>query len=198
MIKREDITAVILAGGRGKRMGGADKGLVEFEGHPLIAHAIELVTPLVKTLLISANRNLMRYQQFGYPVVTDSLSKFQGPLAGILAAMETVRTPYILTLPCDGPRLPVDLVERLANALQREEARVAVAHDGQRRQSTYALIPVDLKQHLRNFLANGDRKLGLWLESHRLAQADYSDTPSVFANINSEMDKQRLLMERDA
>lgn len=197
MIKREDITAVILAGGRGKRMGGVDKGLVEFEDRPLVAHAIELISPQVNTLFISANRNLVRYQQFGYPVVTDSSSDFQGPLAGILAAMEVVETPYTLTLPCDGPLLPADLVKRLTIALQREEAQIAVAHDGQRQQSTYALIPVELKEHLQTYLANGDRKLGLWLQSHRLAQADYSDTPSVFANINSEEDKERLLTERD-
>lgn len=193
MIPAEDITAVILAGGRGRRMGGADKGLVDFNGHPLVAQVIEAISPQVRTLLISANRNLVRYQQFGYPVVADSLNDYQGPLAGILAALELVQTPYIVTLPCDGPALPGDLVKRLSVALERAKGEIAVAHDGERLQSAYALIPVKLKLDLQAYLTSGDRKLGLWLTSHQMIQVDFSDVSASFANINTEADRQRLM-----
>jgi molybdenum cofactor guanylyltransferase len=193
VIPQDDITGVILAGGRGRRMGGADKGLVDFNGRPLVAQVIDAIFPQVRTLLISANRNLVRYQQFGYPVVADSIQDFQGPLAGILSALKMVQTPYIVTLPCDGPRLAGDLVERLATALQRENGEVAVAHDGERLQSAYALIPVNLRSNIEDYLASGERKLGLWLASHPMIEVDFSDNPSTFANINTEEDWQRLL-----
>jgi len=192
MSKREDITAVILAGGRGSRMGGADKGLVDFNGRPLIEHVIDAIAPQVHTLIINANRNLVQYQGFGYPVVADSISDYQGPLAGFLAAMEGVLTPDIVTVPCDGPLLADDLVARLIEARERESAEIAVAHDGQRMQPVYALIPVALKQSLIDYLAGGDRKIDLWYARHRVALADFSDLPTTFVNINTEAERDRL------
>jgi molybdenum cofactor guanylyltransferase len=189
---QQDVTAVILAGGRGSRMGGADKGLLEFNGRPLVGHVIDAVAGQVRGLMINANRNLVRYQRFGYPVIADSLVDYQGPLAGFLAAMEAVQTPYILTLPCDGPLLTADLVARLVSALERESAEIAVAHDGRRLQPVYALIPVALKGSLEAYLAGGDRKIDLWYARHRVAHADFSDLPDIFVNVNTMEERDRL------
>lgn len=189
---QEKITGVILAGGRGRRMGGVDKGLIDLNGRPLIEHVIDAISGQVRTLLINANRNLVQYQRFGYPVIADSISDFQGPLAGFLAAMETAQTPYIVTVPCDGPLLAGDLVSRLEAALERESAEIAVAHDGQRMQPVYALIPIELKQSLQAYLEGGDRKIDLWYARHRVARADFSDLPASFVNINTEDERDRL------
>jgi molybdenum cofactor guanylyltransferase len=189
---REQITAVILAGGRGRRMGGVDKGLVELNGRPLIEHVIDALASQVRSLMINANRNLVRYQQFGYPVIADSITDYQGPLAGFLAAMEAVETAYIVTVPCDGPLLTDKLVERLVAARERESAEIAVAHDGQRMQPVYALIPVALKPSLQRYLDGGDRKIDLWYARHRVALADFSDLPTTFVNINTEEERDRL------
>lgn len=197
MIPQEDITAVILAGGQGRRMGGADKGLVEFEGRPLIAHVIGAISDQVQGLLLSVNRNLQRYQQFGYPLVTDAIGNYQGPLAGILSAMQVAQTPYLLTLPCDGPRVPGDLVPRLAHTLEGADTQLAVVHDGERLQSAYALISMQLKQDLEGFLARGERKLGLWQANQHPAQADFSDTPASFININTDEQMRHLQSDAD-
>ncbi|MEW8500460.1 MAG: molybdenum cofactor guanylyltransferase MobA, partial [Candidatus Thiodiazotropha taylori] len=134
MNDRSDYTAVILAGGRGSRMGGNDKGLILFDGKPLIEHVVNTIAPQVGRLLINANRNMVEYQRFGYPVIRDELSGYQGPLAGIYSALEQITTSNLITVPCDGPRLPKDLVARLASAREAAAADIAVAHDGKRLQ----------------------------------------------------------------
>ncbi|MEJ2423080.1 MAG: molybdenum cofactor guanylyltransferase MobA [Candidatus Thiodiazotropha sp.] len=192
MIDPADITAVILAGGRGRRMGGVDKGLVTYNGRPLIAHVIDAIAPQVHRLMINANRNLAQYQRFGYPVFADSLTDFQGPLAGFLAAMEEVQTPYLVTVPCDGPELANHLVQRLSQALERDSAEIAIAHDGQRLQPVYALIAVSLKQSLKDYLEGGDRKIDLWYTRHQTTTADFSDLPETFININTQEERDRL------
>lgn len=193
MTGHADITAVILAGGRGSRLGGLDKGLVDFKGRPLIAHVIDAIAGQVGALLINANRNQERYREFGYPVVSDSLGEYQGPLAGFLAAMQAAQTRDILTLPCDGPVIADELVERLLQARRREQAEIAVAHDGQRLQPVYALIPVALRDSLQAYLDGGDRKIDLWYARHRMALADFSDVPASFVNINTAEERARLL-----
>jgi molybdenum cofactor guanylyltransferase len=192
MTKPDDVTAVILAGGRGRRMGGVDKGLVEFNGRPLIEHVIAAISPQVRTLMINANRNLVQYQRFGYPVIADSLNDYQGPLAGFLAAMAVAQTADIVTVPCDGPLLADDLVARLLAARERDQAEIAVAHDGHRLQPVYALIPVSLQPSLQAYLQGGDRKIDLWYAQHRIATADFSDLPATFVNINTEEERNRL------
>ncbi|MCU7918566.1 MAG: molybdenum cofactor guanylyltransferase [Candidatus Thiodiazotropha sp. (ex Epidulcina cf. delphinae)] len=187
-----DITAVILAGGRGSRMGGEDKGLIELHGEPLIQHVIAAIEPQVGHVLINANRNLSRYRQFGHPVIADSLADFQGPLAGFLAAMQALSTADMVTLPCDGPLLPDDLVERLIKARDKAQAEIAVAHDGKRLQPVYALIPKQLRDSLQRYLNGGDRKIDLWYAKHRVAHADFSDLPRTFVNINTPQEKKRL------
>jgi molybdenum cofactor guanylyltransferase len=172
-------------------MGGEDKGLIELNGKPLVQHVVDAIAPQVDAILINANRNQDRYRQFGHPVFADSLLNYQGPLAGFLAAMQQLETDEMLTLPCDGPLVPPDLVERLQQARQAANADIAVAHDGKRLQPVYALIPRRLEQSLQHYLDGGDRKIDLWYEQHQVAYADLSDIPNTFININT-------LQERDS
>lgn len=189
---RPSITAVILAGGKARRMGGQDKGLVELAGRPLIEHVIARIEPQVSRILINANRNTEQYARYGYPVVSDSLSDFQGPLAGFLAAMQQVESDFIVTIPCDGPCLPDDLINRLYNAQQAAKAEIAVAHDGNRMQPVYALISTRLQQSLNDFLASGERKIDWWYARHNTVTADFSDAPETFLNINTLEERDRF------
>ncbi|MET0070173.1 MAG: molybdenum cofactor guanylyltransferase MobA [Candidatus Thiodiazotropha sp.] len=192
MTGHAEVTAVILAGGRGRRMGGEDKGLIELNGEPLIQHVITSIAPQVGQILINANRNQARYQAFGYPVVADSLLNYQGPLAGFIAALEAITTEDMLTLPCDGPLVPADMVERLYQARQAASADIAVAHDGKRLQPVHALIPKRLSESLHHYLDGGDRKIDLWYERHRVVHADFSDIPRTFININTLQERDNL------
>lgn len=189
------ITAVILAGGMGKRMGGQDKGQVILKGQPLIKWVIDAIRPQVATLLINANRNQDAYARYGYPVCGDQLEDYQGPLAGFAAGMYAAQTAYIVTVPCDGPLLAADLVQRLVYALQRDNAEIAVAHDGERLQPVYALLPVRLLPSLEAFLASDQRKIDRWFAQHRMALADFSDATLTFLNVNTPEDRQRLEQE---
>jgi len=187
-----EITAVILAGGRGRRMGGKDKGLVELNGAPLIEHVLSAVSPQAGQLVINANRNIDEYQRYGFPVVSDAMADYQGPLAGFASTMAAAETEYIATIPCDSPLLPADLVQRLVHALQNEDAELAVAHDGKRLQPVFALIKVKLLPSLLQFLQRGDRKIDLWYAQHKMAKADFSDIPETFLNINTPGDQEKL------
>ncbi|MCG7868245.1 MAG: molybdenum cofactor guanylyltransferase MobA [gamma proteobacterium symbiont of Stewartia floridana] len=192
MNDRSDYTAVILAGGRGSRMGGNDKGLILFDGKPLIEHVINTIAPQVGRLLINANRNMVEYQRFGYPVIRDELSGYQGPLAGIYSALEQITTPNLITVPCDGPRLPKDLVARLVSARETAAADIVVAHDGKRLQPVYALISKKLRPSLKDYLDGGDRKIDLWYAQHKMVTADFSDIPETFLNINTPEERNEL------
>lgn len=192
---KENITGVVLAGGMARRMGGQDKGLVPFAGHPLVQWVIAALSPQVSTLVINANRNGATYAAYGYPVIADDIDGFQGPLAGFASAMAASETSWIVTLPCDGPFPAPDLVERLCAALAEQDAEIAVASDANRMQPVYALIPVSLAPSLKAFLASGERKIDRWYAEHRIALADFSDRPQGFANINSAEDSQ--LLERE-
>ncbi len=195
---KQDITAVILAGGQGQRLGCQDKGLVHYKNRPLIEHVLERITPQVDHILINANRNTQTYQHYGHPIFSDDLQDFQGPLAGFSTAMLAAKTDYILTLPCDGPLLPLDLVSRMLariNATQHASSPIAIAHDGIRPQRIYTLMAVNLRTRLNNFLNQGDRKVGLWLSQQQTVSVDFSDQSHAFANINTEA--QRLSLEQD-
>jgi molybdenum cofactor guanylyltransferase len=180
-----ETTALILAGGLGRRIGGLDKGLIEWQGQPLVAHIIERIAPQTDQLIISANRNLDHYLSFGYPVVQDELSGYQGPLAGIHAAMQAVTTQLVLTLPCDSPSPPRDLLARLWRLRRDSSVEIAVAHDGQRAQILHALIPTALKEDLREFLDSGRRKTREWYARHSMAYGDFSTDADAFANFNT-------------
>ena len=186
-IDNNNITAVILAGGKGRRLEGQDKGLVPYKGKTLIKHVIERIQPQVSTIVINANRNQEIYTAYGYPVISDDMSNFQGPLAGFATAMKRVKTDYIITLPCDGPSLPLDLVSRMLiklNAFSDISNCIAVAHDGEWLQPVYAFIPVALIDSLEEFLAKGGRKIDLWYAKHDLVLVDFSDQADAFFNIN--------------
>ena len=191
-LPREEITGVILAGGKGRRMGGEDKGLLELDGTPLVKRITELLQPQVGSLMINANRNLERYRVFGFSVIRDSLGDYFGPLAGIASALQVLETPYLLTVPCDSPLLPSDLAARLYHALHRADAEISIAHDGSRRQLVFALLRRELLPDLLTYLNNGGRKLGSWYGEHRLVEADFSDYTEAFLNLNTPKEWSRL------
>jgi len=191
-INRQDISAVILAGGMGRRMGGADKGQVRLRDQLLIEYVIQAIQPQVATVLINANRNQAAYAHYGFDVISDALENYQGPLAGFAAGMGAAPTAYIVTVPCDGPLLAPDLVTRLTTALLRDKSEIAVAHDGKRLQPVYALLPVRLLPSLTHFLDSGQRKIDRWYAQHSMALADFSDVPHTFMNINTPEDQRQL------
>lgn len=180
----ERTTAVILAGGRGQRMGGRDKGLVVFRGRALVEHVIERLTPQVASVLISANRNLDRYARYRVPVIPDLVPGFQGPLAGMAAAMRVAETEWLLCVPCDCPELPLDLAERLYRGLV-EGATLAIAWDGDYVQPLFALLRTSLYASLNAFLAQGGRKVEAWQGQQGCIRVDFSDQPHAFANLNT-------------
>lgn len=186
------VTGVILAGGMARRMGGQDKGLVELAGRPLVEWAIAALRPQVAALIVSANRNHGRYREYGFPVVADRMADFQGPLAGFVSALAVAETPWIVTVPCDGPYPAPDLVARLCAALTRAQAQIAVAADASRLQPVYALIPRALAADLDAFLASGERKVERWYDRHRTVTVDFSDRPECFVNINTADEVERL------
>lgn len=187
--ERDNITAVILAGGRGSRLGGQDKGLLEFAGRPIIEHILEAISPQAGAVIINANRNLQHYSKYGQPVISDEMADYQGPLAGFAAALAASSTDYIMTIPCDGPFVPADLIARMSRAMLDQHAELAVAHDGQRMQPVYALIPRTLESSLQQFLDSGDRKIDRWYALHTSALADFSDVADTFFNINTDDDR---------
>ena len=191
-IDREDITAVILAGGQGRRMGGQDKGLIEFDGNPLASILVNNLRQQAVDIVINANRNHGQYQQFGCPVIRDQLEDYQGPLAGFASAMATVDSIFILTLPCDGPLLADDYVARFIASYNENEAAVQVAFDGERLQPVHAMIKVDLLPSLKDFLDSDDRKIDRWYARHDYARVDFSDCANMFRNINTPADKESL------
>ncbi len=180
-----DITGVVLAGGRARRMGGRDKGLVELAGRPMVEYVLDALVPQVAAVLINANRSHARYAAYGCDVVADGFGDFSGPLAGMASAMAYATTPFILTVPCDTPLLPAALAQRLSAALGAQGADLAVAHDGERMQPVFALLRVALLADLRRALEAGERKIDRWYGAHRVALADFSDVPEAFVNVNS-------------
>lgn len=191
-IKNENVTGIILAGGKARRMGGQDKGLIEINGQAMITYVIKTLEPQVAKVMINANRNKKRYEQFGYPVFSDHLADFQGPLAGFSAAMDIATTNYICTCPCDGPLIPDDLVTRLYTGIRNQAAEICVAHDGSRIQPVYALIDCNLHTSLKEYLASGERKIDYWYAQHKLAQVDFSDNKNSFMNVNTPEDHTAL------
>jgi molybdopterin-guanine dinucleotide biosynthesis protein A len=185
------ISGVILAGGRGRRLGGRDKGLVTIEGRPLIEHVIAALAPHVSAIIINANRNVRVYERYGYPVVTDVLPNYQGPLAGILSGLRYVEGD-IVVVPCDALSLPPDLVVRLRQALLQANAEVSVAHDGARLQPLYAMLKHELTESLESYLRQGRHKVEDWQREQRLAIAHFSDVLRSFRNLNTVEDLEAL------
>ena len=185
----EPVTGVILAGGRGQRMGGIDKGLVPLNGHPMVGYVIDALTPQVQHLIINANRNLAQYRSFGHLVVSDTSEGFLGPLAGMETGLVAARTDYVITAPCDCPFISHHLVERLFYGLQESAAEIAVAHDGERLHPVMALLHCSLQRSIREFLDTGGRKIDQWFGKHHTTVVDFSDQPDMFFNINRASDR---------
>ena len=186
-IDKQDITGLILAGGRGSRMGGVDKGLQTHRGMPLALHALLRLQPQVGHILVNANRNLAAYESMGAPVWPDVLSDFPGPLAGMLAGLEHCTTPYLTTVPCDTPNFPDDLVERLADALDGgEDIAMVATREGSElvRQPVFLLMKATLLESLVAYLASGERKIDPWTAQHRRVLVEFED-PSAFFNANT-------------
>ncbi len=170
----EDIAAVILAGGRGTRMDGADKGLVDYQHRPLVEWVLQVIRPQVGEVLISANRNIDVYAQYGCRVIEDALPGFPGPLAGVLAAMEVVTTPWLLVTPCDSPNLPANLVQNLLDTARAADAPLAIATDPQREHYTTMLVQTRLGDSLRDFLQSGQRAVHAWQQGFNPARAMFA------------------------
>ena len=199
----EGITALILAGGRGSRMGGIDKGLQNFRGLPMALQTLmrlQLQSLPPQDILINANRNLAAYESLGVSVWPDTLDGFAGPLAGFLTGLERCETPLLLTVPCDTPLFPLDLIERLHTALHEQDADLAMAaareEDGKvRPQPVFCLLKVELLDSLVAFTHQGGRKIDAWTGQHRCAIVPFDrpeDAPEAFFNANTLEELQKL------
>lgn len=197
-VPNKAITAVVLAGGQGMRMGGLDKGLQLFNGLPLAQHALHRLQPQVNKLIVNANRNISAYQSFGFPVYCDdnALGAFAGPLAGVITALQQCTTPYLLTVPCDAPLFPADLAARLAAALAAGNAEIAVVSAPEsgdsssicRPQPVFSLMEVGMLKSLQHYTQAGGRKVSAWMDQHRVAYAAFKnphDAPDAFFNANT-------------
>jgi len=180
-----EVTGVVLAGGQGSRMGGVDKGLQPFRGKPMVAHAIERLAPQVDELLINANRNPDAYAGFGHRVIADEIAGFAGPLAGFERGLAHAAGELVVTVPCDSPFLPRDLVARLRSALEASGADVAVAKTGTQSHPVFCLMRRSAHASLRDFLARGERKIDRWYAALALAEVAFDDEPDAFLNINT-------------
>jgi molybdopterin-guanine dinucleotide biosynthesis protein A len=199
MIDPQKITALILAGGRGSRMGGLDKGLQTFNGLPLALHTLTRLQMSggVGTVMINANRNLSAYESFGAAVWPDGLADYAGPLAGFLTGLERCETPFLLTVPCDTPLLPLDLAPRLAQAMQAQQADIAMVVAPEtdengltqvRTQPVFCLLRVGLLESLLQFTQGGGRKIGAWTAQHKTVLVPFDlpgDDARAFHNANS-------------
>lgn len=190
-----NITGLILAGGRGMRMGAVDKGLQPFRGMTMVEHAIARLGPQVDGLMVNANQNLETYAGFGMPVWPDARAGYAGPLAGIEAGLAHCPTPYMITVPCDSPFLPLDLVVRLADALRVHDAEIAIplTGTGDQRQSqpVFALLKVTLLDDLARFLQDDGHKMMAWFASRKMVEVPFDDE-AAFRNINTLEELQRF------
>jgi molybdenum cofactor guanylyltransferase len=195
VIARDDITGLVLAGGRGARMGGVDKGLQSHQGMPLALHALLRLAPQVGHAMINANRNLGAYESMGVPVWPDTIPDYAGPLAGFLTGLERCETTYLVTVPCDTPFFPADLVQRLSAALEAEGAELALAatrEDGVvRTHPVFCLMQAALMESLMRFTQAGERKIDRWTARHRTVEVLFDDA-AAFANANTAAELQQL------
>ncbi len=204
MIDQRDITGLILAGGRGQRMGGSDKGLQNFNGLPLALRIMQRLQVGVGPLMVNANRNIAAYESFGVPVWPDAQTDYAGPLAGFLTGLEHCETPFLVTTPCDTPLLPLDLVPRLAAALEAKSADIAMAaapevqpdgHSQLYSQPVFCLLRAQLLESLRKFTSAGGRKISDWTALHLCVRVPFDlpdDDPHAFLNANTLIELRQL------
>ncbi len=206
MIPIEQITGLVLAGGRGMRMGKVNKGLQLFKNEAMVAHVIRRLKPQVAHLLINVNQDLDQYAQFSDNLITDLIPDFAGPLAGLHAGLSQCRTPFLATVPCDSPFIPSNLIEKLALALRREQAQIAivVTPDNERinieeskqwqQQPVFCLLRTDLTLILEEFLKNGGRKVSEWYKDLKIVEVAFENS-SNFRNINTKEELAQLAAE---
>jgi|SRR5450830_112744 len=179
------ITGIVLAGGKGSRMDGIDKGLLNFNGKPMVKHVLERLAPQVDQILISANREIAQYESLGYPVIQDDISGFAGPLAGLQKGLQATKSAYVLTVPCDSPLLPANLASRLMNGLIKHDADLAVVKTGSQTQPVFCLYRTSVLPSLEQYLQDGGRKVEDWQNSLEVVSVSFSDNPKAFSNINT-------------
>jgi molybdopterin-guanine dinucleotide biosynthesis protein A len=178
-----NVSGIVLAGGLGRRMGGVDKGLLLLHGEPMVQHVIARLAPQVAEIVINANQNLERYQGFGHRVISDRIGGFAGPLAGLHAGLAAISNPLAVTVPCDSPFLPADLVMRLKDHLGAND--LAVAKTGEQPHPVFALVKRSVAANLEAFLAGGGRKIDAWYASLKVVEVAFDDEADAFRNINT-------------
>ena len=177
------VSGIVLAGGQGRRMGSVDKGLQLLHGKPMVSWVIARFSPQVDEIIVNANQNVQQYEAFGHSVVRDQIGGFAGPLAGLHAGLEAVSQPLAVTVPCDSPFLPLDLVSRLHSSLEGND--LAVAKTGAQAHPVFALVRKSVLQNLEAFLAGGGRKIDAWYSSLKHVEVLFDDEADAFRNINT-------------
>ncbi len=178
------LSILILAGGRGSRMGGRDKGLVELQRLPFVEHTLKIAAPYSDDIIISCNRNLPLYRRYSDRLVQDPHNDYPGPLAGIQAGLRRARQRALLVLPCDTPLLPADLPRRLYQAFLQHPDAISLVHDGERRQPLHAIIPTALLADLEQFMGGEERGVLRWYQRHPVFEVLFEGQAGLFANIN--------------
>jgi molybdopterin-guanine dinucleotide biosynthesis protein A len=186
------LTGVILAGGLARRMDFQDKGLISYQEQPMVSYAVTALNQVVDEVIISANRNIEQYQQFGCPVISDQTDSFDGPLAGIYSAMIYAKAGVLLVMPCDSPLFKTQHLQKLLQGLLEQDADITVACDGAKIHPVFLAVKITLQSSLESYLASGRRKLAEWIMQHDTALVDFSNEPGIFANINTIDELNRL------
>ncbi len=182
---QSSVTGLILAGGKGSRMGGVDKGLQAFRGKRLVDHVYERFAPQVGGIIINANQNHEEYKTFGVRVVSDAIGGYAGPLAGLHAGLSVSKRPFLASVPCDSPFLPADLIERLYRRIDETGAELAVAKTGKQPHPVFSLMRRAVLDHLADFLKDGGRKIDAWYGTLNVVEVGFDDEPEAFSNINT-------------
>ena len=191
--KPADITGLLLAGGRSRRMGGRDKGLLLLNGKPLAAWSLERLRFQVDSIIVSANRNIDEYQSLlKAPIISDKMGEYSGPLAGIASGLSEITTPWMVTAPCDSPFVAEDYVSRLFKQVSEKEVQIAVAHDGERLQPVFMMINLNIREKLEKYLDKGGRKIDAWLSEVPWVSVDFSDKTEMFLNLNTPEDLKEI------
>lgn len=183
------VTGIVLAGGQGRRMGGVDKGLQALRGKPMVEWVLERLAPQVDEIVINANQNRETYARLGHRVIADDIAGFAGPLAGLHAGMKAAKHPLVVTVPCDSPFLPMDLVSRLREKMGNSD--LAVAKTGAQAHPVFSLVKTGLLKNLESFLLQGGRKIDAWYGSLRFVEVPFDDEADAFRNINTREELER-------
>lgn len=184
-IAQNKVTGVVLAGGLARRMNHQDKGLISYRNQAMVSYAVEAMANIVDTVFINANRNIEDYRQFGCEVISDQSNTFDGPLAGILSAMIHCKTERLIVMPCDSPLIKAEHLRKLLTTLEKKQMDIAVAFDGERMHPVFLALKTSLKNSLKQYLQQGNRKIDIWLQQHSLVKVDFSQDKKIFLNINT-------------